>query len=133
MPQREIPLVSDQIYHVFNRAISSIPIFHQQDDYNIFMEKIAYYQHKKPAVRYSKFKKLSIKNRYKILLKSATKKDEHIDIIAYCLMPNHFHLLLKQKEDNGIKEFIRILCNSHSKYNNIKYKRKGSLFESRFK
>lgn len=56
-----------------------------------------------------------------------------IDIIAYCLMPNHFHLLLKQNKDNGVTEFTSKLSNSYTKYYNTKYTRVGPLFQGEFK
>ncbi|MBN1262974.1 MAG: transposase [Candidatus Pacebacteria bacterium] len=61
------------------------------------------------------------------------KKDFLVEIVAYCLMPNHFHLLVKQAKDRGIRNFITKSCNSYSHYFSTKYKRKGPLFEGRFK
>lgn len=52
---------------------------------------------------------------------------------AYCLMPNHFHFLLKQERDGGISEFISKLINSYTKYFNTKYKRVGPLLQGQFK
>lgn len=56
-----------------------------------------------------------------------------MEIFAFCLMPNHFHLLLKQKEERGISKFMNIFQNSHVRYLNTKYDRKGPLFQSIFK
>ena len=56
-----------------------------------------------------------------------------VDIGAYCLMPNHFHLLIKEKAENGISNFMKKLLTGYSMYFNTKYERTGSLFESRFK
>ena len=56
-----------------------------------------------------------------------------VDVLAYALMPNHFHLVLKQKIDDGITKFMRKLATAYSMYFNIKYEHSGVLFQGRFK
>lgn len=56
-----------------------------------------------------------------------------VEILAYCLMPNHYHFLIKQLNDNGITSFMRHFMNSYAHYVNVKYKRVGPLFQGRFK
>ena len=58
---------------------------------------------------------------------------KHVDLLAYCLMPNHFHLLVKQKGNTGVSNFMKQLSNAYTQYFNSKYKRSGSLFEGPFK
>ncbi|MDO8579983.1 MAG: transposase, partial [Candidatus Omnitrophota bacterium] len=59
--------------------------------------------------------------------------DPLVEIIAYCLMPTHIHLVLKQLKDNGISHFMRNIQNSYTHYFNERYKRKGPLWIGRFK
>ena len=61
------------------------------------------------------------------------RKNKLINIIAYCLMPTHIHLVLQQLEDNGISIFMNNLLNSYTRYFNIRHKRKGPLWVGRFK
>ena len=61
------------------------------------------------------------------------KDKKHTDILSYCLMPNHFHLLLKQNDDNGISKLLANLQNSYARYFNIKNERIGPLFQGQFK
>ena len=56
-----------------------------------------------------------------------------VEILAFALMPNHYHFLLVQLEDKGISNFIRLLQNGFAKYTNIKNERSGSVFQSMFK
>lgn len=101
-----------------------MPIFNVARDYKRFIETMIYYQIAGPKPRFS----------------FATTESDHpdsnnkiIDIISYCLMPNHFHFLLQQKRHGGITEFISKLTNSYTKYFNIKNNRSGPLLQGEFK
>lgn len=56
-----------------------------------------------------------------------------VEILAFCLMPNHYHLLLKPKKNNGLSEFIKKINGGYAKYFNIKYNRSGNLFQGKYK
>jgi putative transposase len=82
-------------------------------------------------MKYSRFKQLQEKLDIKSKRKPA---NEHIvNIIAYCFMPTHIHLILKQLEDNAISIYMNNILNSYTRYFNIRHKRKGPLWEGRFK
>lgn len=133
MPARRVPLVTGEFYHIINRGNASVPIFKTKRDYHRFFETFLYYQNCDLSMRYAKLFTLSLKEREDLLNKLKEKRKLWVEVIAYCLMPNHFHFLLKQVDDKGISNFIRLLGNSYSHYFNTKYKRKGGLFEGRFK
>lgn len=124
MPVRIIPFVNNEYYyHVFNRGVAKIPIFTGRKDYKRFIECMIYYSLEGPKPRFSLFTSETI-------LDHSTKIAE---IVCYCLMPNHFHLLVKQIRDGGISEFISKLTNSYTKYFNTKNNRVGHLFQGMFK
>jgi putative transposase len=56
-----------------------------------------------------------------------------VQIIAYCLMPTHIHLIIKEVEENGLSGYMNTALKSYTRYFNCKYKRKGPLWEGRFK
>lgn len=127
MPGRITPLVTGEFYHIFNRGSEKRDIFTQSRDYSRF-QKTFYYYHflgRKPS--FSKFAKSQLSS----FEPNPNKK--LVDIICYCLMPNHFHFLIKQLKDNGISTFISQLSNSYTKYFNTKYRRIGPLFQGAFK
>lgn len=125
MPSRIIPLVNEQIYHIYNRGTEKRTIFENRRDYQRFLKTLQYYQFQGPKPKFSHF------SQPKSLKVDLTKKI--IEIIAYCLMPNHFHLLIKQIREGGITEFVSKLSNSYTKYFNIKHDRVGSLLQGEFK
>jgi len=100
-----------------------MPIFLTPRDHTRFLDTLKHYLDVNIDIRFSK----SSREDY------IKPKEQIVDIVSYCLMPNHFHFLLKQNEDNGIMNFIRKSTNSYAKYFNIKRKRKGPLFEGKFK
>lgn len=133
MPLRQTPLVTNEIYHVINRGTGSIPIFNNDWNYNRFLEILFYYQNTNPPKRFSKFLQLPTDERDKIIEDLVRQKSFWVEIIAYCLMSNHFHLLVKQIKDKGIFNFMSLFQNSYARYFNLKSSRKGGLFEDRFK
>lgn len=133
MPQRIEPLITDEIYHIVNRGVASMPIFIDDRQYQHFLETVLYYQNRNSPLRYSYFSRLPQEDKTKTLLKLDQTKEYFVDIIGYCLMPNHIHFLLKQLVDGGITHFMRKLSDSYTHYFNIMHSRKGPLFQGRFK
>lgn len=124
MPRRNDPLINGEYYHIYNRGVNKMPIFQDLRDYKRFYKSITYYQIKGPKPSFSRFNpilhKLDLNNKI-------------VEIIAYCFMPNHYHLLLRQIEENGITEFMGKIGNSYTKYTNIKRGRVGPIFQGEFK
>lgn len=133
MPHRPIPLVTNEIYHVFNRSVAKQPIFLSPKDYLRAIEVIRFYSYQNTPMSFSRYMKTPKAERIEIMEKLQRSQELLIEIYTYCLMPNHFHFLLKQKEENGIKIFISNLQNSWAKYFNTKNRRSGALFQSMFK
>lgn len=125
MPYRTTPFVNEQFYHIYNRGLNKQQTFSNTRDYNRFIKTLFYYQIANPKPRFSFYKPGGIH------IIDPTKKI--VDIIAYCLMPNHFHLLIKQLIDGGISEFMRRFIHSYSKYRNTKYRIQGPTFQGLFK
>lgn len=110
---------SDSYYHVYSRGRDKAPIFSTPDDYAKFLEIIARY----------------------LSVESKTGKDgipyphlrDQLELNAYCLMGNHFHLLIYQHKRGGISLLMKSVLASYTSYFNRKYSHSGSLFESRYK
>ncbi|OGM21543.1 hypothetical protein A2714_00295 [Candidatus Woesebacteria bacterium RIFCSPHIGHO2_01_FULL_38_9] len=133
MPKRYYPLVTGETYHVFNRGIAHTPIFTDIREYKRAIATIKFYQIDSQPIKLSRYLVMSSELRtifYKVRLRSA---DKLVDIIGFCLMPNHFHFLLKQLKDKGISTFMRILQNSYTRYFNTKNKRDGPILKGQFK
>lgn len=133
MPYRNVPIVSDQIYHIFNRGIASVPTFSTPTDFLRFLDLINYYRFQDTPVSFSQFKKIDIKNRQKVFDDLVQRNNKQVEIMAFCLMDNHFHFLLKQLLNKGIARFISNLQNGYAKYFNIRINRSGPLFQPMFK
>lgn len=133
MPGRIIPLVNDQIYHVFNRGINHQPTFLNKLEYKRAMLVIDFYRFCDLPTRLSKFLTLPNEDRTKIMDNLKKEHDKLVDILAFCLMPNHFHFLLRQRKDKGISKFLGNLQNSYTRYFNTKNERDGSIFLDQFK
>lgn len=125
MPYRILPFVNGEYYHIYNRGLEKQNIFANNKDYSRFIQAIFYYQIQNPKPKFSTYRKI------KTFPINENKKI--VDIICYCLMPNHFHLLIKQVKEGGISEFMRKISESSTKYRNTKYNRLGPLFQGAFK
>lgn len=125
MPSRISPLVTGQIYHIYNRGTEKRSTFESRRDQQRFLKTLLYYHLAGPKPKFSHFKRFPNT--------SLDPSKKIVDILAYCLMPNHFHLLLKQLKDEGVTEFLGKLTNSYTKYYNTKHNRVGPLFQGEFK
>lgn len=132
MPYRKTPIVKDEIYHVFNRSIARQPIFRTNKDYQRILQLINYYRFEKPSLRYSHFNRLPDKQKAQFF-DALVQSSPMLAIMAYCIMPNHIHFLLKGLKPNAISAFMRNIQHSYSKYYNVKNNRVGSLFQDMFK
>jgi len=132
---RKNPLVAGEIYHIFTRSIADFKVFNETGDFERMKHLVRYYQVKND-VKFSNFIDLKIvlkegvDNSLELLLKD---KEKLVQVIAYCLMQTHIHLILKQLAKNGIPKYMKDILNSYSRYFNIRHRRKGPLWESRFK
>jgi len=132
MPRRRVILATDETYHIFNRGISHQRTFITKRDYQRAIDTFKYYQYRNIPIRFSSFLDLPREEQRKILTQ-LTQKEKLVAIIAFCLMPNHFHFILKQNYENGISSFIGKFTNSYTRYFNTKNNRHGPLFQGRFK
>lgn len=132
MPYRKTLLVSEEIYHVFNRSVAQLPIFLAKSDYYRALDLINFYRFKDTSIRFSYYNRLRFKQKGDFLF-SLYSTEKLVQIYAFCLMPNHFHLLVKQLTKDGITKFLRLFENSYARYLNIKEKRCGAVFQAMFK
>jgi len=133
MPVRPEPFVTDYIYHIFNRGVNRSTIFHNRQDYQRFYDTIEFYQLPTQPIKLSYFLKWPVTEKYKLLEATQRDPNKYVSIYCYAFMPNHFHLLAKQLQDNGISEFMRKAQNSFAKYENIRHERTGGLYEGPFR
>ncbi len=133
MPYRQTVLAAGEIYHVFNRGVASLPLFHSSTDYSRFIQLIDYYQFANTPTSFSSLMKLPIEEREPILDNLRKENNLQAEILVFCLMPNHYHFLLKQIAGKGLTSFMGNIQNSYAKYLNIKEHRAGPLYQSPFK
>lgn len=120
MSQRKENFVPGEFYHLYNRGTDKRKIFLDKKDYLhfIFLMYIC-----------NSTKSIELRN----VNKNFDRENTLIDIGAYCLMPNHFHILAREKEENGISKYILKLMTAYTMYFNKKHDRTGKLCEGKFK
>jgi len=126
--------VENQIYHIYNRGVEKRDIFLDDKDYLRFIHDLFEFNDRDPAFNvayYFNSKSKEVKSQY--LEKERKPRKLLVEILLFTLMPNHFHLLLKQKQENGIVKFMQKLGTGYTNYFNKKYDRVGGLFQGRFK
>jgi REP element-mobilizing transposase RayT len=129
---RKTFFINGEIYHVYNRGVDKRAIIIDHDDVNRFFQSMIEFNTLEPigSIYENFFRK-------KQLGGSASKKSEEdkrlVDIICYCINPNHFHFILRQVSDKGIEKFMQRLGTGYTMYFNNRNKRSGVLFQGKFK
>lgn len=123
---RKIPFAVGEYYHIYNRGVDKRSIFSREQDYERFKKLIFFCNNKKP---------IKARDFAEVNFAEGTSKRgiTIIDIGAFCLMPNHFHMLIKEKIDGGVSNFMQKLLTAYTMYFNLRNSRSGALFESTFK
>jgi len=124
---RKKPLIENEYYHIYNRGVDKREIFHDESDYQRFLKCIQEFNCENPIG--SLYEKYLREKKTEMEIESPP----IVEIIAYCLNPNHFHLILKQIGGKGIEKFMQKIGIGYTMYFNQKYDRSGSLFQGKFK
>ena len=132
MPGRKDPLVTDCFYHVFNRGVARCETFISDYEYRRAISTLNYYCHGEVPFCLSRLYRFD-PDRQSDILKNLETIPKLVEILCFCLMPNHFHLLLRQNVDGGISKFLSNFQNSYTRFFNTVHKRDGSLFLNQFK
>ena|SRR3989344_6032777 len=127
---RKDPFIIGEYYHIYNWGIDKRIIFKSKKDYERFM-MLLYLANSNNSFRLDDFLNRQHRTFNEILI--LDRNESLVSIGAWCLMTNHFHLLIRQEVDGGITKFMRKLGVGYSMFFNIKYQRKGALFGGLFK
>lgn len=120
MPKKNIIKVygADQYYHIYNRGGNRTDIFRESNDYYYFLSLLK--------------RHLSDETKMDSSGRLFSKYDNEIELVAFCLMPNHFHMLCYLKEPLGVVHLMRSIMTAYTMYFNKKYKHTGKLYEGVF-
>lgn len=126
--ERKVIFAPDEFYHIYNRGVDKRIIFSDRRDRERFL-KILYLANSSKPVNFRE--QVDKKSTAEVF--SLVRGETLVNIGAYCLMPNHFHLLMQEKHSGGISSFLKKLTTSYAMYFNKRYQRTGRLFENTFK
>lgn len=130
---RKTPLLSGEMYHIYNRGAHKYTTFTDESDYWRFSALLHLANHTGPMLLREILERKKHRGRFSAEVFAEYADKSLVDLLAYSLMPNHFHLVVRQKMDSGITKFMQKLTVSYSMYFNTKYEHSGVLFQGRFK
>jgi len=128
MAKRTFIFEKNEYYHIFNRGIDGKVIFPEKEDLLYFLKRLIDLNQFSTSnqVRTARSRNKSLIN------KKQPDQQELVHILAYNVLPDHFHLLIKVNQPENLSKFMHKISTSYAKYFNAKYKRKGSLFQGKF-
>lgn len=137
MSIRRHPLITGQMYHIYNRGVDKRDIFVDKNDIYRFIESIKEFNREDRIDSLANLRKSKQNPQNSQIglraLSGEPTSDRLVDIMAYCLNPNHFHFILKQAVDGGVSKFMQKLQSGYTSYFNVKKYRTGALFQGKFK
>lgn len=135
MSVRKVQFANGEFYHIYNRGTDKRPIFSDTTDLIRFIQSMQEFNSLNPIG--SIYEHCRVRNQFGSKASKSEKKNKNkneilVNIVAYCLNPNHYHFILQQVLDKGIEKFMQRLGTGYTKYFNNKEDRSGSLFEGKF-
>lgn len=129
MPIKRPPLVNGEIYHIVVRAVDGLKLFRDEKDYLRKIHNLFEFNDSNPTKwQYRRY----YENGSRDIIKRE-KRNLLSEILTFCLMPNHIHLLVRQLIDGGISKFMRKIGAGYGIYYNNKYKRSGHVFQGKYR
>ena len=125
--ERKFKFSIGEFYHIYNRGAEKRTIFIEPSDYERFVKLLYLCNGVEPTVM-KLVQRLPLDELFNLDVGGKI-----VDIGAYCLMSNHFHLILHERQEGGISTFVQRICTGYSLYFNKKYKHSGTLFQGPFK
>jgi len=122
MPVKKVSFINGEIYHIFNRGTDKRVVFENKQDFFRFYLTLDIFNSITPTVNFEFSRNTKLSN-----------ADRLVYIHAYALLPNHFHLLIEQRVEGGISEFIKRVSTGYTSYFNDRRDRSGVLFQGKFK
>ena len=111
MPQINVPLLNGELYHVYNRGVDKRIVFLDKEDYLRFYQVLNLFNTSEPVVNFDVAR---------AKMKRGEQSQKLVEIKAYSLLDNHYHLILQQNVDGGISEFMRRIGTGYTSYFNQK-------------
>lgn len=134
MGMRKTQFAEGEYYHIYNRGVDKRSIFGDREDIERFLQCMEEFNVVEPigSLYENSFRRDRLGGQAS---KSVVGEDDMplVEIIAYCLNPNHYHFIFKQIADRGIEKIMQKLGTGHAMFFNNKYERSGSLFQGKFK
>lgn len=138
MAYRKTTLAPQEHYHLYNRGNNKQEVFHSREDYIRFLFYILYLQSPIAFPAISR-QTTSFKREGEFSISKEIQKDisvrRSVALVSFCLMPNHFHLIVQEISEGGVSKYMQRVLNAYSKYANKKYpaKHTGHVFQGPFK
>lgn len=126
------------LYHILSRGVDKRKLFLNDEDYLRGIHDLFEFNDTEPVENFGHFFRnqnqyIDVRRRYIETKREKRKRKLLVKIHTFCLMPNHYHLLLSEATENGIPLFMKKFNGGYARYFNEKYERKGTLFEGRYK
>ncbi|MCR4279258.1 MAG: transposase [Candidatus Zambryskibacteria bacterium] len=136
---RILRIAPGEHYHIFNRAVNKQIIFHNLNDYVRFLFLILYFQAPVKILHISRVVKEFVRfctGQSRALTRGYEKeiiRKRVVELVSFCIMPNHFHLIVKELEEGGIASYMQRVLTAYSKYYNTKYGKSGHVFQGPYR
>lgn len=124
-----------EYYHVYNRGAFKKPVFLEQRDYVRFMFEILYFQ---SPVQFPHIGRLVSSYTSKVGYEleesefDSVLQGRYVELVGFCIMPNHYHLLIRELAEGGIARYMQRIGNAYTKYTHAKYGSSGHTFQGRY-
>ena len=121
-----------EYYHVYNRGVGKKILFHSKPDYTRFLFLILYFQSPITFPQVGRYVDEFVKHPMLDNMQEIINK-RSVEVVSFCIMPNHFHLTLKEEKEGGIALYMQRILNAYAKYYNTKYENSGHVFQGAYK